>query len=942
MRAACSLHRTSARRRRSRDTHWAHLGIVPKIRLQRAVGDSAMPDFIRFIKADAEPQPRASTCTTRMARLIRHNTPWPDVGPPRRRPHSSGEVSSWAHRWHAVVIALCALASAFWATPAAAELSVIGGTAARTIELTERVDGGAGPAAEVARGRVARSNRKPFEIEGTLNLSVRNTAAFPIQVRILYSRLTDGSIQILPGRSGPLSILWPAVSGHELRSTAARLGRDLTAIAVSPSRAVARLSTDAASVVAAQLSVVPDRPDRQQLRRLADLIAGAARQPGSLAPRNFALALAHAICPEGRHCPGVSLANVQPLVEALEEAARDERGGRAKLVTGMGSFISATRQTSYPSIPAHTATQLRLRVRVPDSSPPESLSGTVELQAYTMGTARPAGHATVPILARVEAVGDIRFDPPTVVIRVARWCLLGSCGAKSAAVQVFGASVGRLIADTGKSTMIYGQLTHEDRSLRIALGDIEGDPSRVDEANARVTLLGNTPPAVGKYGGVIAISHLLADSPSIKVEVESRVWEVWAVILVGFGVVGSGIVFQVLPVRQRRRTVRSAIRERIYALHQQIQKLPPSLRQAPVVIALEQQIDPSEYKRSKHYEQLSAEDPKSILGAADWARSEEDMAEVVKVAGEFVVVSCRWETALAQLGKLEVALLEPVRGFSRDFSYSKAAKGSREAVRRAASGGPRDLLTVPLRWYLRLVEAWRLRETLVGLPAPIGEAARKVDLSSLDKSATSYPSRTLAGRRSLDARLESTIYELETLRRKAAELPGAARIEQLATREPEPRAEAPAPPVATVASDPSMIVSLAADPIEPSSAEGEKSARPPVPATYGATLTTIIEPVSGELADFIRKYAQRAWLRRRPSRVLRRARPTDLLVTLGVVVITSLAYTATIYNNEWGNFDDLVGALGAGFIGHVTLNWGLLPIFRSVVLRVKASEEQTG
>jgi hypothetical protein len=843
-----------------------------------------------------------------------------------------GQPARW---WSATVIVLCLFAWALPATPAAAELSVIGGTAARTIELVERVEGGAGVAAEAKHEKLARSNREPFQIEGTMDLGVRNTAAFPVQVRILYSRPAYGVIQILPGHSGALSILWPEVSEHALRSAAARLGRDLAAIAGRSPRAAAGPSTDAATVVAAQLSVVPDRPSQLQLRRLAALIAAVADRPGSVAPRAFALGLTHVICPRGSHCPAVDLANVQPLVKGLEEAVRDERAGRAELVTGMQGFISATRRTSYPSIPAHTATQLRLRVRMPDSSTPESLSGSVELQAYTTGAARPAGGVTVPILARVESVGDIRFDPPTVVIRIARGCWLGSCGAKSAAVQLFGAGVGRLIADTGKSTMISGEVTHEDRALQIALEGIEGDPKRVDAAKARITLLPKGTPGVGKYGGVIAISHLLADSPSIKVEVESRFWEVWAVLMVAGGVIGSGLVFQVFPVRRRRRTVRSAVQERVDELHAQIGKLPVCLRQAPLVVELERKIDLSGFRSSTHYEQLSAEDPKSILGAAVWARSEEDMAEVVKVAGEFVLVSGHWKTALVQLVALEAALLEHAAS-PGEFASTKAAKGAHDAARRAVSGGPRELLTVPLRWYLRLVEAWRLRETLLVLPGPIGEAAKNVDLSSLDKSASSYLSRKPSGRLSLDGRLDSVIYELEALRREAAVLPGAPPIGALAPSSQtglEPLAEAPVPSAATVELDPYLVVSLVAD---------ERSAGSPMSAAHGSTLAGIVEPVSGGLADLIRSRKESAWLRRRPVRVSRRASLTDLLVTLGVVVVTSLAYTATIYNNEWGTFDDWVGAIGAGFIGRITLNWGLLPIFRSVVIRVKAGEAPAG
>ncbi len=815
-------------------------------------------------------------------------------------------VARSARRWRVWAFLLCLAASAVPARPAAADLSLIGGTGARTIELTEKVDAGA--AAQAAHGRLARSDREPFEVEGTLNLDVRNTAAFPVQVRLLYSRPTDGGLQILPGHPGALSILWPELSDNTLRATAARLGRYLTSIARSRARTVSRRSTDAAGVITAQLSVVPGRPSRRQLKHLARLIASLARAPGSVAARDFALALVHVICPRGRHCPQVPLANLRALMEALEETARDERAGRAKLVSDLRSLITATRATSYPSIPAHTVTQIRLRVRTPDSSPPETLDGTIELQGYTTGAARPAGSIAVPLIAKVEAVGDVRFEPSDVVIRVARWCFIGSCGARSAAVQLFGAGVGKLIAVTNKTTRIYGELTHEDRSLQIALGRIESDPKRIDAARAQVTLLEKGTPKAGKYSGVIAISHLLASSPSIKVEVESQIWEVWAVLLVGLGVAGSGFVFQVFPVWRRRGTIRSAINERIKQLRERIALLPPRLQGEPVVVELKRKLT-GEYERSRHCEHLSAEEPASILSAADWARNEEDMAEVVKVAGEFVVLSRRWETALEQLAELQSKM--PERSASA-LASTKAARGAITATHRAASGSPRDLLTAPLQRYLRLLEAWRLRQELIEVPGQVSEAASRINLATLDKSVPSYTSRSAAGRRSLDAQLETVMFELEALRRDAAELPSTGTIEALTSTSQvgsEPLAEAPTPTRA-VNSDPYLLVSIAARPL-----------------------------ISGVAAERPRTPAGRIWLQLRPIRLSRRARPMDILVTVGVIAITALAYTATIYNNEWGSFDDAVGAFGAGFIGRVTLNWGLLPMFRSFILRVKASEE---
>jgi len=64
---------------------------------------------------------------------------------------------------------------------------------------------------------------------------------------------------------------------------------------------------------------------------------------------------------------------------------------------------------------------------------------------------------------------------------------------------------------------------------------------------------------------------------------------------------------------------------------------------------------------------------------------------------------------------------------------------------------------------------------------------------------------------------------------------------------------------------------------------------------------------------------------------------TDLLLSLAIVGLSSVLYTATIYGDTWGTVTDMATAFGAGFSGQVAIKWGLLPIYQSIRLRTTPS-----
>lgn len=78
---------------------------------------------------------------------------------------------------------------------------------------------------------------------------------------------------------------------------------------------------------------------------------------------------------------------------------------------------------------------------------------------------------------------------------------------------------------------------------------------------------------------------------------------------------------------------------------------------------------------------------------------------------------------------------------------------------------------------------------------------------------------------------------------------------------------------------------------------------------------------------------QREGVRRNPTQLLRRYRLSDVLLSLIVLLITSLVYTATVYSDTWGSWTDWATAFGAGFLGKLVIQWTLLPVYRSLRIR---------
>ena len=87
------------------------------------------------------------------------------------------------------------------------------------------------------------------------------------------------------------------------------------------------------------------------------------------------------------------------------------------------------------------------------------------------------------------------------------------------------------------------------------------------------------------------------------------------------------------------------------------------------------------------------------------------------------------------------------------------------------------------------------------------------------------------------------------------------------------------------------------------------------------------------IADESQELESHSQISTQPSpseQLLQRLYMLDWLITIVLAVGATLAYTAPLYDSTWGTETDLLTALAVGFGTQVVVQWGAMPIFRSV------------
>jgi hypothetical protein len=236
-------------------------------------------------------------------------------------------------------------------------------------------------------------------------------------------------------------------------------------------------------------------------------------------------------------------------------------------------------------------------------------------------------------------------------------------------------------------------------------------------------------------------------------------------------------------------------------------------------------------------------------------------------------------------------------------------------------------------WQEALAEAWDLRETLIEGGGNTANAAGNINLLPLIENAKPALSRD-------DDEQDKLELELEAIRSQLVEL-----AEQTHEQAATPNVEIPIPsePEREVVSERlrNELIALAVPdrldfariqalravaPAGASDEHGQAPAAELAGANAGANAAPAQVPSRASRPSPPSSVTSR-------SGIVRRLALVDLMLSFAILVATAVLYAVTVYGPSWGSAADWASAFGAGFLGQVTVQWALLPMYRSMRLR---------
>jgi hypothetical protein len=280
-----------------------------------------------------------------------------------------------------------------------------------------------------------------------------------------------------------------------------------------------------------------------------------------------------------------------------------------------------------------------------------------------------------------------------------------------------------------------------------------------------------------------------------------------------------------------------------------------------------------------------------------------------------------WRAALTQLLALRELVTE-TRTSDDQWREKRVAKDTGLLVRRARHAPVDATATTKLltqvaqqtRWYRHCAEAWELRMQLIAAGGDGATRASAIQLDEVLNDDTTAMARTAEQQDELDAKLADLVKQLNEIRDDTEAAPATS----LAPSEHELQA-------GFYRAQLGLLHAAGAAPL---------SAQLAATSTWGLLAAGDAADPQAPAPPLVKPQREGVW--RNPSQLRRRYRQTDILLSLIVVVVTSLLYTATVYDETWGDWADWATAFGAGFLGKVAIQWTLLPIYRS--LRIRAAD----
>jgi hypothetical protein len=617
--------------------------------------------------------------------------------------------------------------------------------------------------------------------------------------------------------------------------------------------------------------------------------------------------------------------------------------------------------------------QVALRFELASDASPSSLDGVLAVESRTPEAGQSfVQQLTLSVVGTIRPLGDVRFEPSSLGIQATGYCpFVDSCTPESKeTVQLVGSDVGELVESLSRAgqTSIVTQLRRGDGSVIYAtLSSLALVPDEPGVATADVTVMKSEP---GEYTGSLPLSRLVAKPPQLGIELSSRTFWPWCLLCIIAGVWAAAVFTQQIGLSRRRKLIRDALeREAKEYCTDRLLNFPNGAGQ-PLVWDPKVDCPLKDDPNWSYYEELKTFT--AVYSAARWARNDSDLDEAESTGMALIAGLTSWRLMLAQVRALW-DLAHQTREEPNHWNKTRVARDTELLLHRVThtpvDGTVDAALLGKLRqqigWHGHFAEAWDLRARLILAGGESALAARTVSLEELDKKAGALWARNEDTQDEQDLTLMETFSRLKELQAESnrdlttgpvhdPEIPVEAALRATAIN-------AELASLGDVAANPAQSLSalgvhlalrpqdgdthaaapeeaLKSEPTveEKPSAENDGSAEDGAPAepARGGAPNAIAEPPSAETPVPAGRGNDKS------ASLLTRLQRTDLLLSSIVVVLSSIVYSATVYNATWGSLLDWATAFGAGFTGQVVTKWALLPIYRSVRLRATAAKQQ--
>ena len=561
---------------------------------------------------------------------------------------------------------------------------------------------------------------------------------------------------------------------------------------------------------------------------------------------------------------------------------------------------------SLPTVRAGAVQQLDLRFTVPKGEPPSSVDGRISIDLrQEKGTARVA---VVEIAGSANAFAGITFQPSRLNIQSVRWNPLDNGPEKTATVQLRGADVESLFKTGVQSPAPSLLLRHGSNEIRVKVEKIERDAA--GSAQAMVRASGDLDP--GKYEGELRLSAA-ADSPALPVTVKVQDAFIWAVLAVLLGAVVGGLLFLLSGLNRRKVILRAHLKgalERFRDEYDELTEYDKSSktrkRQSPLWSLEDLLGNRDNWFKTKWSALPELDGVQGVWSNITWARNDEDLdAETGRV--QLILTRLRRWLQLAPKVKAlrKVTETEPRSHTELPWRDTNTKRDTQRLLRWIRETEPQDdkalrevILRVErqARWHDSLAQAWDLRTRVRkdmddrkgAYTQPERDWLARIELGRLDEGAAPEKGRSAEQQLECEEQLDNWSDILKSIYKgdRAAEGPP-----------PKPRQKV-------------------IEETSPDQAFREQAAETP-------SLAVLRDEDRPGVAASLRGLFWR-----------------DLVWTAAIALVTAVAYILPFYDDTWGNWTDYGTAFTAGFLGRIGIGWAVLPLFKSLRLRVERGKDQ--